>query len=358
MKLAALVAVASGKSATFLDWLHHAENSVEASVENLIHSDFGEIISKVNDADNLNWTAGKNFGSQYKPEHLMGLCGTIMGQNTLPVKSQTKSFKKLNLPENFDSREAWPNCPSIGEIRDQGSCGSCWAFGASEAITDRTCIHSNAAVTVDLSSEDLLSCCGYVCGNGCNGGFPQAAWEYWVQNGLVTGGLYGGEGCQPYVIEPCEHHTDGDRPSCTGEEGTTPKCVHHCQDSYGMDFIQDKHYGSTAYRLPSDEEAIMEEIYTNGPVEGAFVVYEDFPTYKSGVYSHHTGEALGGHAIRVLGWGVENGEKYWLCGNSWNTDWGDNGFFKIKRGNNECGIESEMVGGIPMDRENIHFQNL
>ena len=126
MKLAALVAVASGKSATFLDWLHHAENSgkfyyqfcfilpipghffsrytilwwlyglnlviklfkVEASVENLIHSDFGEIISKVNDADNLNWTAGKNFGSQYKPEHLMGLCGTIMGQNTLPVKSQ------------------------------------------------------------------------------------------------------------------------------------------------------------------------------------------------------------------------------------------------------------------------------
>ena len=61
---------------------------VEASVENLIHSDFGEIISKVNDANHLNWTAGKNFGSQYKPEHLMGLCGTIMGQNTLPVKSQ------------------------------------------------------------------------------------------------------------------------------------------------------------------------------------------------------------------------------------------------------------------------------
>jgi hypothetical protein len=133
----------------------------------------------------------------------------------------------------------------------------------------------------------------------------------------------------------------------TGEEGTTPKCSHKCVDGYTGNFAQDKHFGSVAYRIPANEKAIMNEIYKNGPVEGAFIVYEDFPTYKSGVYSHHTGEALGGHAIRVLGWGEENGEKYWLCGNSWNTDWGNNGFFKIKRGVNECGIESEMVGGIP-----------
>ena len=77
------------------------------------------------------------------------------------------------------------------------------------------------------------------------------------------------------------------------------------------------------FSLPSREHEIMHDIFHNGPVEGAFIVYEDFPTYKSGVYSHHTGEALGGHAIRILGWGEENGEKYWLAGNSWNTDWGD-----------------------------------
>nr|1SP4_A Chain A, Cathepsin B [Bos taurus] len=47
------------------------------------------------------------------------------------------------LPESFDAREQWPNCPTIKEIRDQGSCGSCWAFGAVEAISDRICIHSN-----------------------------------------------------------------------------------------------------------------------------------------------------------------------------------------------------------------------
>jgi len=333
---------------SFPDWLNSVEKRAEIIAENLVHADFDEIIEKVNSAS-LNWKAGTNFDSTYKPKHISGLCGTVLGEDRLPVKSHSFSSDKFEqLPDNFDSREKWPECKSIGEVRDQGSCGSCWAFGASEAITDRTCIHSGGQFTQDLSSEDLLSCCGYVCGNGCNGGFPQAAWEYWVQNGLVTGGLYAGTGCQPYAIEPCEHHTDGDRPSCTGEEGTTPTCQHYCVDGYQGDFTKDKHFGQEAYRLPSREHDIMHEIHKNGPVEGAFIVYEDFPTYKSGVYSHHTGEALGGHAIRVLGWGVENGEKYWLCGNSWNSDWGDEGFFKIKRGTDECGIEGEMVGGIPM----------
>lgn len=65
----------------------------------------------------------------------------------------------------------------------------------------------------------------------------------------------------------------------------------------------------------------MKEISTNGPVEADFTVYSDFVQYKSGVYQRHSREALGGHAIRILGWGVEGGVKYWLCANSWNTDW-------------------------------------
>jgi len=111
-------------------------------------------------------------------------------------------------------------------------------------------------------------------------------------------------------------------------------------------YTQDKLHGS-AYRLGSDEQAIMADIFKNGPVEGAFSVYEDFPNYKSGVYQHKTGSFLGGHAIKIAGWGVENGVKYWLCVNSWNEDWGDNGTFKILRGTNECGIEDEIVAGNP-----------
>ena len=77
---------------------------------------------------------------------------------------------------------------------------------------------------------------------------------------------------------------------------------------------------------------------------GSFTVYEDFLTYTGGVYQHTTGAALGGHAIKVIGWGVDNGTPYWLCTNSWNNEWGLNGFFMIKQGN--CGINNGMVAGL------------
>lgn len=76
----------------------------------------------------------------------------------------------------------------------------------------------------------------------------------------------------------------------------------------------------------------------------AFTVYEDFLTYKSGVYSHSTGSALGGHAIKVIGWGNQDGEDYWLAVNSWNRTWGDQGTFKIKMG--DSGIDRQMHAGL------------
>lgn len=288
-------------------------------------------------------------------------------QFRLPELEGVSAFEG-ELPENFDAREQWPDCPTIQEIRDQGGCGSCWAFGAVEAMSDRVCIHSGGKVHFRFSADDLVSCC-HTCGFGCNGGFPGAAWSYWVRDGIVSGGPYGSEqGCRPYEIEPCEHHVNGTRPPCDGDNGKTPKCVKKCQTSYSVQYKQDKHYGSKSYSVKRDEEKIRQEIYTNGPVEGAFTVYEDLINYKEGklllnkkkykyefknlkiylgVYKHTQGKALGGHAIRILGWGTENDTPYWLIANSWNTDWGNNGFFKILRGNNECGIEDSISTGIP-----------
>ena len=103
------------------------------------------------------------------------------------------------------------------------------------------------------------------------------------------------------------------------------------------------------YSIHSNEDAIKHELLTHGPVEADFEVYADFPTYKSGVYQHVSGALLGGHAVKLMGWGEEKGVPYWLCANSWNTDWGDHGFFKNLRGKNHCGIESDIVAGLPQN---------
>nr|UBY00368.1 cathepsin B [Bactericera trigonica] len=177
------------------------------------------------------------------------------------------------------------------------------------------------------------------------------AWRHWVKSGIVSGGSYGSEqGCRPYEIAPCEHHVNGTRPSCDASKGRTPKCVKECQNkNYDVPYKQDLTFGEKSYSVSADEKSIMKEIYQHGPVEGAFTVYDDLILYKSGVYKHVAGKALGGHAIRILGWGEDetSKEKYWLIANSWNTDWGDKGMFRILRGQDECGIESGIVAGIP-----------
>ncbi|XP_023608826.1 cathepsin B, partial [Myotis lucifugus] len=252
--------------------------------------------------------AGHNFRN-VDMSYVKTLCGTKLGGPKLPEKVWLA--EDITLPENFDARENWPNCPTIKEIRDQGSCGSCWAFGAVEAISDRICILTNGHVNVEVSAEDLLTCCGFQCGDGCNGGFPSGAWNFWTKKGLVSGGLYDSHvGEFPNREPPFEDNSRpfGPRLSCLGSQQMWRGAVR------------------------------------DGAVAGS---QPDWCFPFSGVYQHVTGEMVGGHAVRILGWGVENDTPYWLVGNSWNTDWGDNGFFKILRGQDHCGIESEIVAGLP-----------
>ncbi len=86
----------------------------------------------------------------------------------------------------------------------------------------------------------------------------------------------------------------------------------------------------------------------NGPIQAVFTVYEDFYSYAGGVYTCPSGEtSVGGHAIIIVGWGVEEGINYWLCRNSWSDGWGQDGYFKIQRGSNECNIESYANAALP-----------
>lgn len=310
-----------------------------------------EFVNDINSKQSL-WKAGRNFPADTPLSYIKKLMGTKKNstlQNNLDVMEHGPELI-ASLPENFDSRDKWPNCPTLNEIRDQGSCGSCWAFGAVETMTDRVCIYSKGAQNFHFSAEDLLSC-GSSTSYGCSGGFPIEAWEYWVKYGIVSGGAYNSsKGCRPYEIPSCNHHNSNNStlPSCVKQEVPTPACVSTCITGSNIDYKADKRYGKRMYLIDQNEDNIKAELYTNGPVEANFDVYDDFLHYKSGVYKHITGEMQAGHAIKILGWGVENGTKYWLAANSWNNAWGDKGFFKILRGEDECGIESGIVAGEPL----------
>ena len=290
----------------------------------------------------LNTTWKAEITKRFRTEdEARSLCGSLKGGPTLPRK---KIVPLKAIPDTFDARTQWPDCPSISLIRDQGACGSCWAFGAVESMSDRYCI--SFAEQVNISAQDLNSCCRS-CGQGCDGGYPEAAWNWWKATGIVTGGLYeSGNGCQPYTIAACSHHEPGPLAPC-GNIEPTPECAKTCESSYTTPYATDKHKGASAYAVSSNVADIQTEIMTHGPVEAAFDVYSDFLTYKSGVYQHTSGSLDGGHAIKILGWGTENGTPYWLVANSWNPSWGDNGYFLILRGKNECGIESGVVAGLP-----------
>jgi len=211
-------------------------------------------------------------------------------------------------------------------------------------MSDRLCIQSNQTLQTRISAENLVACCSS-CGDGCNGGYPSAAWQYFADTGLPTGGLYGDKtSCQPYSMAPCDHHVDGKYGPCPSEEYNTPTCESTCQSGYPIDYESDLHFAMDAYSVSGVEE-IKTEIFQHGSVEADFDVYEDFPTYKSGVYQHVSGSYLGGHAIKIIGWGTENGTNYWLVVNSWNEGWGDNGTFKILAGENHCSIESDINAG-------------
>jgi len=285
-----------------------------------------EIINLINNNEQSTWKAGHNERfAGLKVKDVKRLCGAKIGSvvSALPPKDIEIAAA---IPDTFDSRTQWPGC--VGAIRDQGHCGSCWAFGAVESLADRFCIQSKGKTKVVLSAQDLTSCDGS--NGGCNGGFPLSAWKYMQSTGVVS------EECYPYAMGTCQH------PGCS--EWPTPKCNKTCANS--AKFEDDKRHAASAYSIGRDVAKIQTEIMTNGPVEGTFTVYVDFNTYKSGVYIHTTGAAEGGHAIKIIGWGTESNVPYWLIANSWNTTWGDEGYFKIRRGTNECGIESGVTAGL------------
>jgi cathepsin B len=218
---------------------------------------------------------------------------------------------KLNFhefPLNFNPIEKWPKC--IHPIENQLQCGSCWAFTTSDVLSDRLCIASENRINVQLSVQDPISCS--TLNFACNGGYLNRAISYLIIEGAVT------SKCLPY----------------TAGYNVVEKCQKTCKSSVD---IYRKYYASS-YRRVQYASQIKFELFNYGPVATGYLVYQDFMSYKSGIYKRTSDYLLGGHAVRIVGWGTDGTTEYWVVANSWGRYWGENGFFRIAM-NHCCNFE-------------------
>lgn len=173
------------------------------------------------------------------------------------------------------------------------------------------------------------------------------AWNYLATHGVPSGGPHDDTTrCNSYSFPKCDHHCEGKYGPC-GATQPTPKCVPTCQSTYPIAYEDDLEFFNDPYTLPIDELQIQTDLMTHGPIETGFKVYEDFMTYKKGIYQYTTGKNVGAHAVKLVGWGEENGVKYWRIANSWNEGWGEDGYFRILRGVNECNVEKNCISALP-----------
>jgi len=279
------------------------------------HVNDPEYIQRLNAVPGATWRAASH---KFFEGMSVGDARVLLGAELSPISehlNQTRpqsiydAIPNDDVPSDFDSRTQWPDL--IHPIRDQQACGSCWAFSASEVLSDRVAIATGKASPV-LSPEDLVSCDRV--DQGCSGGNLPSAWKYLTEKGVVT------DACMPY----------------TAGDGIAPRCRRKCADS--ETFVRTK--AQSAYAI-NGVANMQKDIMTNGPIQVGFRVFRSFMNYKSGIYHKHIWELLpeGGHAVKIIGWGVEDRVNYWTVANSWNTDWGEEGFFRIVRGKNACDIE-------------------
>ncbi|KAL1509140.1 hypothetical protein ABEB36_003925 [Hypothenemus hampei] len=225
---------------------------------------------------------------------------------TLHAKPTLKTTPYVKLGVEIPTSVDWRSEGYVTGVKDQGNCGSCWAFsltGSTEGAYYRK--HKSL---VSLSEQQLVDC--NTVDAGCNGGALDASFPYIEKYGLESEASY------PY----------------TAKDGT-------CK--YDASKVVTK--VSSYHSISRDESSLEEAVATIGPVSVAMdATY--LSSYSSGIYSSSKCSPSGlNHGVLVVGYGTENGSKYWIVKNSWGASWGEQGYFKLLRGVNECGVAEDDV---------------
>ena len=260
---------------------------------------------------NQNFTMGINqftdlTPEEFKAQYVTGIKGKVESSGCGSFSSSASGA-----PSSID----WRNKGAVTSVKDQGQCGSCWTFSATGAVEGAWAISKGQLI--DLSEEQLVECAtGREYGShGCNGGQMEGAFKYVVENGQCSLSSY------PYT-------------SGTGQSGSCKSCSAVA------------HMSSCSDVKPNDQISLKGAV-AQQPV--AIAIEADtkyFQSYSSGVLTSSTCGTSLDHGVLTVGYGEENGIKYWLVKNSWGTSWGDKGYVKIGRSDS---TNDPGICGIAMD---------
>jgi len=257
-------------------------------------------------ARGLRWLANETSVSRLSPATRKMRLGLFLPQVMLDKKGlsaqslvetkQADALQAATLPASLDWRNNGGNY--VTPVRDQGNCGSCWAFATTGALESSTLIvNGMPGIDLNLAEQILISCGG---AGDCNGGYIDAASNFIRDTGLAD------ETCYPY----------------TAANGA---CGNACADWQSLSY---KITGWSWVTLSSPAiSAIKNALVNNGPLVTTMDVYTDFFYYTGGIYSYTSGKYQGGHAVLIVGYD-DNGQ-YFIVKNSWGTGWGESGYFRI-----------------------------
>lgn len=267
-----------------------------------------------------NWVAETNKFSLETPAELQLNLGLNVSEIVEEQRRSSLYRKRRESPKLSKRSLEADYTPWLPPVKDQGSCGSCWAFGATVALEYQVNKARNAETDTmrSLSEQQYLDCV-YETQNhdGCNGGWPATCYSWSKDNGNMIASTKD----MPY----------------TAKDGACKTNTHSAISGFNIEYTQYLWEGDS-YML---DAAADPEI---GVLSVAIGVVNSFYSYSSGVYSE-TGCSSINHAVDVVGYGVANGEGYWRCRNSWGSWWGDEGYINMKRGLsganiNTCAIAS------------------
>ena len=270
-------------------------------------------LQKVLQTSHAKWIAGENHLTKLSRAEVVRMLGSK--ERPSRALNYSDAYAKGYSYESVD----WRNQNGInwlGDVMNQGNCGSCVAFATVATIEATASISSGLPwLKPNLSPEALFACGGGSCESGW---YPSSAASYVKRSGLID------SACAPYTM---------------GSTAEDVSCKQFCPDQAGRVFKVSKSF-SPAGGFGNSVAAVKEAL-KKGPLMTTMTVYADFISYKSGIYKSVSREALGGHALSLVGY--NDSERYWIVRNSWGGDWGEHGYVRISW-DDKSGIGSQTIG--------------